>query len=207
MSNLPDWKILDRPAWLALKAAGEVIEQDTRGVKVLRCDNGDFIKLFRIKRQFTLARLFNPAHVFWRNAETLQHLQIRTLTPVALYHLSHAGRWAVRYQPLAGDTVRSLLQQEKFSTQHIEQLGQFIALLHARGIYFRSLHPGNVVVCPDGAMGLIDILDCHFRWRQRPLNIFQRQRNFRHFFRYTDGKKIEAALRAAYDAARRHAPR
>ena len=194
------WQVLDADAWRDMKAANEIIEQDGRGVKVLRCGNGEFVKLFRIKRHFTLARIFNPALEFCNNAEALRERGIDTVMPVALYRIPHLQRWAVRYRPLAGDTVRSLLQQSDFSQERIVELAQFIAVLHHKGIYFRSLHPGNVVLRSDGKFGLIDILDCHFRFGNRPLNCWQRERNFRHFFRYDDGKMIEKALRDAYRA-------
>lgn len=196
------WQLLDKSAWLALKAEGDIIEQDNRGVKVLRCANGDFIKLFRIKRRFTLAQIFNPAEVFCRKAQQLKQRGIDTVTPVALYRLLHVPRWGVCYQPLEGVTVRALIKKHQFSEEHIAALGQFIALLHSKGILFRSLHPGNVVLKPDGNFGLIDVLDCHFRWWDRPLNRWQRERNFQHFFRYEDGKLIEKPLRAAYEQAR-----
>lgn len=196
-----EWQPLDRKTWQAMKAEGEIVEQDNRGVKVLRCSNGDYIKLFRIKRRFTRARLFNPAIEFFRKAEKLQQCGIDTVTPISLYHLVHATRFGARYRPLEGETVRSLLKQSRFTEQQIESLAGFIALLHSKGILFRSLHPGNVVLKPDGTFGLIDILDCRFRWWQRPLNHWQRQRNLQHFFRYEDGKAIEPVLRAAYAKA------
>lgn len=192
------WQPLDKPAWLAMKAEGEIIEQDNRGVKVLRCANGDFMKLFRIKRRITTARLWNPAQAFCRKAQQLKQHGIATVTPVGLYRLLHVPRFAARYQPLVGETVRSLIQQDRLTEKHIAELAKFIAQLHQKGILFRSLHPGNVVLTPDGSFGLIDILDCRFSWFGRPLNRWQRARNFQHFFRYEDGKKIESALRAAY---------
>ena len=195
------WQLLDKSAWLALKAEGEIIEQDNRGVKVLRCANGDFIKLFRVKRRFTRAQFFNPAESFCRKAQQLKQRGIATVTPVALYRLLHVPRWGARYQPLEGITVRALLKNHQFSEENIAALGLFISLLHRKGILFRSLHPGNVVLKPDGSFGLIDILDCRFRCWQRPLNAWQRERNLQHFFRYEDGKMIERPLRDAYEQA------
>jgi hypothetical protein len=39
------------------------------------------------------------------------------------------------------------------------QLTLFIIRLHDLGMYFRSLHIGNVVITPDGRIGLIDFAD------------------------------------------------
>lgn len=198
MLNVLPWQSLDKPAWIALRDAGEIIEQGEHGVKVVRCNNGDFIKVFRIKRRFTLAQIFNPAREFCKKVEGLRQRGIDTLEPTDLYRFTHVPRWAVRYRPLQGETVRGLIQAEQLTPRLIAELGQFIAHLHNKGIYFRSLHPGNVVLQPNGQFGLIDVLDCHFRFFHRPLNQWQRERNFQHFLRYEDGGKIERDLRVAY---------
>jgi tRNA A-37 threonylcarbamoyl transferase component Bud32 len=196
------WQTLDKPAWQQIKAESEIVEQDGFGVKVLRCNNGDYIKVFRVKHKISLARIINPAKRFCDNAERLRMLGVDTLTPVALCCIPN-NRWAVRYQPLEGDTLRTLIKQSALPEKTIAELGIYIAQLHDKGIYFRSLHPGNVVLQSNEKLGLIDILDCQFRWLGRPLNAWQRERNFRHFFRYDDGKLIEAGVRAAYSLSTR----
>lgn len=200
------WQTLDQPAWQALHGSCDVIERDMFGVKILSCGNGDYIKVFRVKHRISLSRIFNPASIFCSNAEKLHSLGIDTLLPVALLSIPHRPRWAVRYKPLIGETVRTLLKRSladpsALPENRIAALGDYIAQLHDKGIYFRSLHPGNVVLQPDGNFGLIDVLDCRFRWFGRPLNPWQRERNFQHFFRYEDGKQIESAVRAAYQRA------
>lgn len=196
------WQTLDKPAWQQMNADKEVVEKDGFGVKVLRCDNGDYIKVFRVKHKISLARILNPAKRFCDNAKKLQLLGIDTLTPLALYSIPHRPRWAVRYKPLEGDTLRTLIKKSALPEKIIADLGVYIAQLHDKGIYFRSLHPGNVVLQPNGKLGLIDILDCRFRWFNRPLNAWQRKRNLQHFFRYDDGKLIEQGVRAAYAGLR-----
>lgn len=191
------WVLLDQPDWQQIKTESEIIEQDGHGVKVLRCQNGDYIKVFRIKHKISMARFLNPALRFSRNAKRLHELGVDTLTPLTFYHLVHINRWAVRYKPLEGETLRGLIKQNALPEKIIVDLGAYIVKLHSKGIYFRSLHPGNVVLQPDGKLGLIDVLDCSFRWFGRPLNAWQRKRNLRHFFRYDDGKTIEKELLAA----------
>ncbi len=195
------WKSMSEPEWVSLCGDGKVIEHGIHGVKVLRCSNGDYIKVFRIKRRFTLAQIFNPAREFCKKVEGLQQRGIATLEPTNLYRFTHVPRWAVRYRPLQGETVRGLMQSSQLTPALITQLGQYIAQLHQKGIYFRSLHPGNIVLQPNGQFGLIDVLDCRFRFFHRPLNQWQRERNFQHFFRYEDGGKIEKELREAYEAS------
>lgn len=66
-------------------------------------------------------------------------------------------------------------------------MGAFVAHLHSLGVYFRSLHFGNIVQTPDGALGLIDIADLGVRpWQ---LFGFERLRNFRHLCRLAEDRQ------------------
>jgi hypothetical protein len=192
------WQTLSQQDWRQMKADCDVVEADGFGVKVLRCPNGDYIKVFRVKHKISMAHFINPAKKFGDNADKLRALGIDSLTPLALYRMPHNGRFAVRYRPLPGETIRGLIKNFSLPENVISDLGAYIAQLHDKGIYFRSLHPGNVVLQPNGKLGLIDVLDCQFSWFGRPLNAWQRERNFRHFFRYEDGKLIEKGVREAY---------
>ena len=59
-----------------------------------------------------------------------------------------------------GKTLRQVLRDATGdSSGLIRLLGQFMARLHEKGICFRSLHLGNVVLTPDHELGLIDIAD------------------------------------------------
>ena len=62
-----------------------------------------------------------------------------------------------------------------------------IARLHERGVYFRSLHLGNVVQTPQGELGLIDIAD--MKTQRRALGRTQRKRNFAHMLRYAEDRQ------------------
>ena len=54
-------------------------------------------------------------------------------------------------------------------------LADFVRTLFDRGIYFRSLHLGNVVLTPQGSFGLNDFSD--LRLLPCPLPLFMRRRN------------------------------
>lgn len=194
-----NWQRLTAASWQALLADMTLIEQDAFGPKVLRAaDANAYLKVFRIKRKFSSGLLRNPAQRFCRNAQELAARGIPTLTPTDLYRIDEIERFAVGYKPLAGFTVRHLLKTGEFEDAQIVQLAQFIKRLHRQGIYFRSLHPGNVVLTPSGEFGLIDVLDMSFRWFKRPLMRGEVARNFQHFLRYEDGAAIRAALLSAY---------
>jgi hypothetical protein len=53
----------------------------------------------------------------------------------------------------------------------LDSLARFIRHLHRQGVYFRSLHLGNILQLPGGNYGLIDILD--LQHKRRPLNSWQ----------------------------------
>jgi RIO-like serine/threonine protein kinase len=96
---------------------------------------------------------------------------------------------AVLYQPLPGETLRQIASKEGFNWQQsLPALVGLIRSLHASGIYFRSLHLGNIVVTPDNRMGLIDVAD--MRFLRRPLPKYLIRRNLQHFARYIDREKL-----------------
>jgi hypothetical protein len=101
-----------------------------------------------------------------------------------LYHFANSTDTAVLYAPLAGYTVKKLVEADLLNREMAMALGMFIARLHQLGIHFRSLHMGNILVMPDGQYGLIDISDMSiYPW---PLFCNTRIRNFRHLCRYPD---------------------
>lgn len=169
-------------------ASAEVLEQDAHGLKVLRLANGDILKIFRVKRLISSARFFSYARRFCRNAERLQVLGIPTVFVKELFHLSGSTSTAVLYAPLQGKTLYQLLRQNQLDLALSTQLGHFVAKLHATGIYFRSLHFGNVVLTDDGELGLIDIGD--MRFLAIDLGASRRLRNFKQFRKAKQGIQL-----------------
>ncbi|AZF14045.1 Oligosaccharide repeat unit polymerase Wzy [Pseudomonas sp. R3-18-08] len=160
-----------------------VIEADGLGPKVLRLEDGSFLKLFRPRRWYTSGS-FNPySERFASNSEQLRTLGIPAPHILGLYSLPDASS-AVAYTPLPGLTLRQALQSLDSSLREslVERFGRFMAQLHERGVYFRSLHLGNVLLMDDGEFGLIDVAD--LRIYPSPLRYALRQRNLRHMQRY-----------------------
>ncbi len=160
-----------------------VIEADGLGPKVLRLEDGSFLKIFRARRWYTSGS-FNPySERFASNSEQLRTLGIPTPEILALYRLDDASS-AVTYTPLPGLTLRQALQSLDSSLREslIERFGRFMAQLHERGVYFRSLHLGNVLLMDDGEFGLIDVAD--LRIYPSSLRYALRQRNLCHMQRY-----------------------
>jgi RIO-like serine/threonine protein kinase len=166
--------------FLALKAGAEVLEADQYGEKVLRLTDGRLLKLFRRKRLISSAMWRPYALRFVNNAQALSLRGIPVPQVIAALRVPSVERDAVLYQPLEGTTLRDLVEH-RLDAQNEESIKKlftnFVIHLHDLGIYFRSLHLGNVVLTPAGELGLIDFSD--LRIYRRPLPLFMRRRNIR----------------------------
>lgn len=193
------------PAYESLRAGAQVLEADKHGDKVLRLADGNFLKLFRRKRLISSAALYPYAQRFADNAEALQRLRVPCPQVIGVYRIPEISRDAVHYHPLPGNTLRQLIAGQTTPANLPEQLGALIAELHGQGIYFRSLHLGNVVQTPEGHLGLIDIAD--MKAQRRALSRMQRKRNFSHMLRYADDRKWLMSDHRVIDAYLKHCGR
>jgi Lipopolysaccharide kinase (Kdo/WaaP) family len=189
--------------WLA---HSEVLEKDSHGVKVLRRDDGRYLKIFRSRRHPLLVRLLPEAQRFAQHAQRLQQMEI--LTPQILEAVwidRRNGISACLYHPLQGRTLEQLYHQDPANLERmIPALAQYILRLHRKGIYFRSLHLGNILHATEQPFGLIDFLDIRFKWF--PLGPWQVKRNFAHLRSYLQRRRLVAfpleRLIADYEALR-----
>ena len=169
--------------------AAKVLEADSYGPKVYLLQDGKILKLFRRKRFFSSA-LFRPySKRFIDNAVELHKLGVPTLQILQFFRLEKPGMTAVLYEPLPGQTLRQIAAKQGFNwTQALPDLAERIRSLHRSGIYFRSLHLGNIVVTPDNRMGLIDVADMRFTRGPLPKRLIKR--NLQHFARYIAREKL-----------------
>jgi tRNA A-37 threonylcarbamoyl transferase component Bud32 len=196
---------LEHDDYLALRADAHVLERDRHGDKVLQLADGSYIKLFRRKRLISSAAWYPYAKRFADNALALAERAVPCPEVMGLYRIPSVSRDAVRYRPLAGQTLRQLIRAGADTTGLRERLGRFVAGLHQAGIYFRSLHLGNIVLTPAGTLGLIDIAD--LRAGGRPIPPHRRRRNLQHLLRdEQDRAWLYPAGDESFDAAyRQHA--
>lgn len=167
-----------------LREVAEIVMADSHGDKVLRMEDGIYLKLFRIRNHLSSARFYPYWRRFVCNAKALKRLMIATVDVVGTITIPSIGRTGVMYVPLAGRTIRDVADSGEFDRMLVRRLGLFLAELHTLGVHFRSIHLSNIVLCPDGELGLVDVSDMKiFPW---PLWINTRLRNFSHLFRYTD---------------------
>lgn len=190
-----------------MAANARVIEEDGLGPKVLELADGNFLKLFRKRRWYTSGSVNPYAERFARNSQQLAALGFVTPEVLNLYGYPD-GSQGVQYRPLPGRTLRQALEQAGSVQERqrlCQRLGRFVAQMHEQGVYFRSLHLGNVLLLDDDSFGLIDLAD--LRILPSPLSRTLRQRNLRHMQRYTEDRRwlfeenVEALLNGYADVA------
>ena len=178
-------KNLSLSEYQSLTTQATTLAEDGYGKKVLELEDHSIIKLFRVKRLISQASFYSPARRFAKNAALLKQLNIPTVSIIGLYRIKAIKRTAVHYSPLKGIMVRDymlkLIQKQSNIDDFFAQLGMFIAQLHEKGIFFRSAHFGNIIVTPEGQLGLIDVSD--MKISKKPLSAHKRLRNMKHIFR------------------------
>ena len=174
--NSETFEVLSEQEYESLCRDAEVI----RSGKVLELSNGDILKLYRVKRFISSALFYPYSKRFYRNALQLQCLGIATVEAKRLLRIPSIRRSAVLYAPLPGVTLRDFARANGLPQCIAEQLGVFIAKLHDKGIYFRSLSLNNIIYTESGELGLIDFAD--MKIHEGPLSARKRLRNFRHIF-------------------------
>lgn len=197
-----EWSTPSPDEKLAIEA-GKVIEEDGLGAKVVLLTDGSFVKLFRSRGFFTSNSFYPLAQRFADNCFYLNQRGIVAPKVLALWNMGH-GAAAVRYQPLPGQTLRQAHASADVENGLANAFGAFMAKVHEQGIYFRSMHLGNVLIDSQRQFALIDVAD--MRLLPSPLRADLRQRNLKHIARYPEDTqwllKTDAdAFRAGYATA------
>lgn len=190
-------RILSETELDTLLRGAKTIEEDGLGLKVACLEDGDFLKLYRRKRLLSSALWSLPARRFANNAKRLQQLGIASPDIEELLLIPGRKLNGVRYRPLPGETLRDrwrTLTDEARETE-VQSFGAFLGHLHQLGVYFRSLHLGNVLYLPDTRFGLIDLSDMQISGQ--PLPRWKRKRNVRHLLRYHEDTQWLASIHLA----------
>ena len=164
------------------------LERDLFGPKVYLLPDQRIIKLFRVKRLLSLSALYPYSLRFARNARRLNAMGIIAPHVERQFFCVAIRRHGIIYPLLEGEPLAKLLHAGAEDERLVEGFAGFIAWLHQKGVYFRSLHLGNVLLLPNGDFGLIDVAD--LRLRPFPLGMAARRRNFRHLFRLPEHRAV-----------------
>jgi tRNA A-37 threonylcarbamoyl transferase component Bud32 len=160
-----------------------ILEEDGHGLKVLETSDGHIIKIFRQKRVVSSALIKPYASRFVKNAQVLKKLGIHTVDVVDMFYCPPIKRTLVKYRPIPGKTLRSVLHSSLHLDDVMESFVRFFAELHNKGVFFRSIHLNNVIVSDDlNTLGLIDFAD--MKIASKGLSRPMRLRNFKHLARY-----------------------
>jgi tRNA A-37 threonylcarbamoyl transferase component Bud32 len=166
----------------------DVLSADAWGDKVFQTPDNKILKLYRQKRIVSSASLYPYARRFAQNSLRLKKLGINTVTVDLIYDIPSIKRHMVIYERLPGIVLRDALASDPLEEKRkslLLRFASFVALLHEKGILFRSLHFANVLILPSGDFALIDISSLrHHLFRS--LSLWQRMRNFRHMCRYRE---------------------
>jgi len=179
---------MSKAEYEALTVGASPLMRDAFGVKVLQCSDNSIIKLFRIKRLLSLSCVYPYSVRFGFNARCLNQMGVPSVKVERTFYCHAIRRHGIIYPMLEGETLSHILATHQNHDDLLEKLAVFIAQLHEKKIYFRSLHLGNVLRLPNGHFGLIDVADLSFKWL--PMNMWQRRRNFRHLFRNPEHRQI-----------------
>lgn len=174
-------ELISKDAYEELVRDASELERDAYGVKVLLRPDQSIVKLFRTKRILSLSVVYPYSLRFSKNAKRLNRMGIPSVKVERLFFCPSIRRHGVVYPMLEGETLADILKAHPERDDVLEKLAAFMARLHERKIYFRSLHLGNVLELPGGDFGLIDVADLCFC--RAPLSMDQRRRNFRHLLR------------------------
>jgi hypothetical protein len=182
LPSLPPARLKPIPhdAWLELRKDATSVKTDHFGDQVLLRPDGTYIKLFRRERLLSSAAWIPHAQRFADNAAALRARQIPCPRIIDVFRIPSIERDAVHYHSLPGETLRDLIAKPMSPPDRAylrDAFNRFVRRLHDFGIYFRSLHLGNVVLVPNGELGLIGISD--IRIHRDPLSMFWRKRNLR----------------------------
>lgn len=180
-------RTIDRAEYQRLTRGATPLGGDFGFNNVCLRPDGVVVKRLRSRGPYSSYFARSKAESFRRNAERLKQLGIITVAVLGVFDYPDEKRQLVTYQRLPGETLKEVIHQGAEPRAMLSAFAAYVARLHRNGVYFRSLHFGNVLVQADNVFGLIDVVD--MRFRRHPLNPWMRGRNIRHLFRRPEDAK------------------
>ena len=166
---------------------GTVLEASRHGWKVFEDTDGFIWKRLRQDGYFSSSLVMPYAVQFARNAQKLANLGFTTVQVERIGRIQGTRDYLVRYAKLSGEALRHLLEARTAPANWAHVLARLMAELHEKGVSFRGLHMGNILVTPTGELALLDVAD--IRFHRLPLNWRARKRNFAPLLRYPGDRR------------------
>lgn len=181
-----------------------VKDKDRRQVLFLHTPDGDFYlkRSVLIRSKDRLRHLLFPRRRWaeWRNLHRLHNNQIAAARPVLKGE--NKGVHPKIFFLLTEKVDGSLLNVDSFI--NARKLGQFIDLLHSRGVYHADLHPGNIILKTNNQLCLIDVQEVFvLPWLPSWLRIYNLGKLFFHLSYHLDRGKWRDELLNGYNQGRR----
>lgn len=157
----------------------------TLAPKVLVSREGEIIKIFYPKKKWFTSNRFNPRAVrFAKNAQRLTALGISAPEVTQLCYCPALKIHVMKYRKVLGQETRELVHIDGLTL--LGKIIEFVANLHEQGIFFRSIHLGNIIYYQQ-RFSLIDITDVRFK--RKALGFTHRLRNLKHLFLNREDKQ------------------
>ncbi len=174
----------------------------TRPVLMLTPD-GEIIKSIYQRKFISRSTLIPQAKRFARNSKRLSEVGVCAPKVNRTLFCSEVPVHMVIYPRIPGEDLRTICKRGDLGI--LKKFAEYLAYLHASGVYFRAIHLGNILNVEGGTMGLIDIADLQVK--SPPLSAFTRARNIAHLFNIDDDKSffLEMGVSAFLDAYYEHA--
>ena len=156
-------------------------ESDKRQVYFLKTPDGEYFlkRSVRVRAKDRVRHFLLPRRRWaeWRNLHRLQAARISAALPVLRGEKTdrYPKVFFVLTQKVDGSSLRSRVRLIP------RQLGQYLALLHACGVYHADLHPENILIKPDNEICLIDVQEVFWLpWLPRWLRAYNLGKLFFH---------------------------
>ncbi len=145
----------------------------------------EIIKIFNVRGYISSGFYNTYASRIIKNSIKLKEHEISSIEITNELAFQYNNRLSgVSYKYIPGKTYRDL--GNKITKEMITDLAKYISIIHKKGIYFRAMHLGNILL-HNKKLFLIDIAKIHFYpWS---LFIFTRARAFRRMIKYQDDIK------------------
>lgn len=167
----------------------EILMGSDHSPKMLETQSGEVVKFFYPKSRLSTSTFFPKAKVFADNGDSLKKLQVIAPVTTRIGYCASRKMYLVIYDRIPGKDLR-MWDAEK-DNRALDGLGGYLALLHRKGVMFRGIHLGNVLMDDDGQYALVDIsgMAC----KSKALTLWQRMRNLINLLGVEDDKQILSA--------------